>query len=100
MSEHLDDQPRSQNQRGDSAERWSTPIDIRIAGAFVIIVGAFVFFNGVVESLLHSAGRRGLPQYGSISRTKNPALYRQDWYARLLRTPAIRRGPFEISSEN
>ncbi len=55
MSERLDNRPPARSQREDRAEGWSTPIDIRIASALVLIVGAFLFLNGVVESLLHSA---------------------------------------------
>jgi hypothetical protein len=36
-------------------KNWSTPIDVRVAGFFVFIVAAFLFSNGIVESLLHSA---------------------------------------------
>jgi hypothetical protein len=36
-------------------KNWSTPIDVRVASFFVFIVAAFLLFNGIVESLLHSA---------------------------------------------
>jgi hypothetical protein len=39
----------------DASKSWSTPIDVRLAIAFVAIVVAFLFFNGIVESFLHSA---------------------------------------------
>lgn len=39
----------------NDSKSWSTPLDVRVAGFSVFIVAAFLFFNGIVESLLHLA---------------------------------------------